>query len=74
MDGFQMLRALKKPGSGFASLKVFVVSALTETEIAQQGGLPDGVHYFQKPINYANLQGMVQKLHSDRVERQLSAA
>ena len=74
MDGFQMLRALKKPGSGFASLKVFVVSGLSDAEIAEQGGLPDGVHYFQKPINYADLQGMVQKLYSDRLSRQLSAA
>jgi len=43
MDGFEMLRALKKPGSGFASLKVLVVSALSAEEITERGGLPDGV-------------------------------
>ena len=66
MNGFEMLRALKKPGSGFSSLKVFVVSALSPEEVAAQGGLPDGVTYFQKPLNYANLQSLVLKLHSQR--------
>ena len=74
MDGFQMLRALKKPGSGFASLKVFVVSALSPQEIADQGGLPDGVTYFQKPLNYANLQVLVQKHYTDRLIRLLKTA
>ena len=66
MNGFEMLRALKKPGSGFASLKVFVVSALSPEEVAEKGGLPDGVTYFQKPLNYANLQLLVQKIHNER--------
>ena len=66
MNGFEMLRALKKPGSGFSSLKVFVVSALSPEEVAAQGGLPEGVTYFQKPLNYANLQSLVLNLHNRR--------
>lgn len=69
MDGFEMLRALKKPGSGFASLKMFVVSALSQEEIDQRGGLPDGVTYFQKPVHYVNLQALVQKHFNDRLSR-----
>ncbi len=69
MDGFEMLRALKKPGSGFASLKVLVVSALGQEEIDERGGLPDGVTYFQKPVNYVNLQALVQKHVNDRLTR-----
>ena len=65
MDGFEMLRALKKPGSGFASLKVFVVSGLSSEEIRARGGLPDGVTYFQKPLNYVSLQGVILKCLQD---------
>jgi CheY-like chemotaxis protein len=69
MDGFEMLRALKKPGSGFSSLKVFVVSALSQEEIDERGGLPDGVTYFQKPVNYVKLQELLQKHVNDRLMR-----
>ena len=74
MDGFEMLRALKRPGSGFASLRVFVVSGLTPQEVAEKGGLPDGVSYFQKPLNYVNLQVLVQKHYTDRLIRSLKTA
>ena len=69
MDGFEMLRALKKPGSGFSSLKMFVVSALSQEEIDERGGLPEGVTYFQKPVNYVNLHALLQKYFADRLAR-----
>jgi len=71
MDGFEMLRALKKSGSGFASLKMFVVSGLGPDEIAERGGLPEGVTYFQKPLNYANLQALLHKYYAERMVRML---
>jgi excisionase family DNA binding protein len=73
MDGFEMLRALKKPGSGFSSLKVLVVSALSADEIAERGGLPEGVICFQKPVNYAKLETLVHKHYSDRLARASAA-
>jgi excisionase family DNA binding protein len=69
MDGFEMLRALKKPGSGFASLKLLVVSALGVDEIAERGGLPDGVICFQKPVNYTKLEALVHKVFTDKTQR-----
>jgi excisionase family DNA binding protein len=69
MNGFEMLRALKKPGSGFASLKLLVISALGAEEIAEQGGLPDGVTCFQKPVNYAKLEALVHKYFTDKLLR-----
>jgi excisionase family DNA binding protein len=59
MDGFQMLRSLKKPGSGFETLAIVVVSALDPDDIKARGGLPQGVAFFQKPIDYARLEDMV---------------
>ena len=73
MDGFAMLRALKKPGSGFASLKLLVVSALSTDEITERGGLPDGVICFQKPVNYVKLEALVHKYYSDRLQRATAA-
>ncbi len=69
MDGFEMLRALKKPGSGFSSLKLLVISALSTDEISVRGGLPDGVTCFQKPVNYAKLETLVHKYFTDRLQR-----
>jgi excisionase family DNA binding protein len=70
MDGFEMLRALKKPGSGFASLKLVVISALGAEEIEQRGGLPDGVTCFHKPVNYVKLEALVHKYFSEKLQRQ----
>ncbi|NVO06432.1 MAG: response regulator [Rhodoferax sp.] len=69
MDGFEMLRALKKSGSGFASLKLLVVSALSAEEIEERGGLPDGVSCFQKPVNYAKLEALVHRFFTEKLQR-----
>jgi excisionase family DNA binding protein len=61
MDGMAMLRALKKPGSGFAKLSVVAVSALRAGEIRAQGGLPDGVAYLPKPLDYHQLEALVRR-------------
>lgn len=61
MDGFEMLRSLKKAGSGFANIKLLVISALSTDEIQAQGGLPDGVTCFQKPVNFVKLETLVHK-------------
>jgi excisionase family DNA binding protein len=65
MDGFQMLRSLKNVGSGFENLNVVVVSALGLADVNARGGLPDGVRFFQKPVDFVNLQHMVRDLAGD---------
>ncbi|MCX8516762.1 MAG: excisionase family DNA-binding protein [Rhodoferax sp.] len=67
MDGFQMIRALKQPGSGFGSFKLLVVSALCSEEIADRGGLPADVVCFHKPVNFAKLELHIQKYHVERI-------
>lgn len=62
MDGFQMVRSLKKPGSGFENVALVVVSALSPGEIADRGGLPDGVAVFQKPIHFPEIEALVRNL------------
>lgn len=69
MDGFEMLRALTKPGSGFAGLKLLVISALSTDEINERGGLPVGVTCFQKPVNYTKLETLVHKFFTEKLQR-----
>jgi excisionase family DNA binding protein len=74
MDGFAMLRALKKPGSGFSGLQIVVVSALSSDEIAAQGGLPDGVAFFQKPVDYPKLEALVRQAFAASQKNRLATA
>jgi excisionase family DNA binding protein len=61
MDGFQMLRSLKKPGSGFDDLAVVAVSALSKGDIQDRGGLPEGVAVFQKPVPFHEIQALARE-------------
>lgn len=58
MDGFQMIRSLKKPGSGFDDLAVIAVTALSKGDIADRGGLPADVTVFQKPVPFGEIEDM----------------
>lgn len=69
MDGFAMLRALTKPGVNVAGIKLIVVSALDEAEIAERGGLPAGVTYFQKPVHYGKLEELVHQCLRLKLQR-----
>jgi excisionase family DNA binding protein len=67
MDGFEMLRALKRAGPVFGSIKLLVISALSVDEIEAHGGLPEGVTCFHKPVNYAKLETLVHKCFTDKL-------
>ncbi len=69
MDGFEMLRSLKKPGSGFSGIKLVVVSGLSTEEISARGGLPEGVTYFQKPLNYPKLEDLMRQVHASKIKK-----
>lgn len=49
MDGLRMLRSLLA-NSAFAMMRTVVVSSLTDEEIAERGGLPEGVSFLPKPL------------------------
>lgn len=74
MDGFEMLRALKSPGSGFGNLKLLVISALNSDDIQARGGLPDGVTCFHKPVNFVKLETLVHKHFADKLQRAAATA
>lgn len=69
MDGFAMLRALTKPEVKASHIKLIVVSSLNSEEIAERGGLPQGVTYFQKPVHYGKLEELVHQCQRIKVQR-----
>ncbi len=66
MDGFQMVRSLKKAGSGFADLAVIAVTALSKGDIQDRGGLPAGVAVFQKPVPFKEIEALARDVHRKR--------
>ncbi len=62
LDGFEMLRAMKKPGTGCEDLELVAVTAFSLDEIASKGGLPAGVRYFRKPVDYGKLREIAEQL------------
>lgn len=66
MDGFKMIKALKKMPE-LDHCTIVVVSGLTEDEIQAKGGLPDGVELFIKPIPFEKLQHLLNEKLSRKV-------
>ncbi len=54
MDGFGMLRVLHKAPE-MANTTIVVVSGLDAAEIAERGGVPQGIEVLPKPIPFARL-------------------
>ena len=60
MDGFQMIKAVKKIPELKHSL-IVVISGLAEDEIEKNGGIPEGVHFFTKPIQFEQLESLIRQ-------------
>lgn len=54
MDGFEMVRALSNTDA-LRSNQIIVVTKLSDEEISQRGGLPEGVTVLNKPITSVKL-------------------
>lgn len=63
MDGFKMIRSLREAGASaaYGAMDIIVVTALTEAEIAERGGLPEGVRVFHKPVPFDALESLVRE-------------
>ena len=59
MDGFKMISALRGVDPGFGEMEIVVVTALSEAEITQRGGLPASVRIFHKPVPFDELESLV---------------
>ena len=66
MDGFQMIKALKKMPE-LSECVIVVVTGLTVEEVQQQGGLPDDVELFIKPVAFEKLEKILRSKFLDAV-------
>jgi len=71
MDGFQMIKALKKM-SDLEHCSIIVVSGLTEDEIEAKGGLPEGVELFIKPIPFEKLENIVREKVAEKFSKSIA--
>ena len=58
MDGFEMIRHLKQSPE-FRHIEIIVITGLSDDEIAKQGGLPDEVKLFRKPLSFEVIESAV---------------
>ncbi len=61
MDGFQMVRSIKEKPE-LAGIQIIVVTSLDAEEVAEGGGLPDGVPVFHKPVPMNEIKELVAKM------------
>ncbi len=63
LDGFRMLGSLYRSHMT-RSMQIIVVTALSDEEIREHGGLPEGVAVMKKPVNSAELTHLLQAFMS----------
>jgi excisionase family DNA binding protein len=59
MNGFQMISSLRAV-ERYRSLPIVVVSGMSQSEIRDAGGLPDGIAILAKPIPFNQLRAIVE--------------
>ena len=73
IDGFQMIKAVKELPE-LAHCLIIVVSGLTEHEIAERGGLPEGVHVFNKPIAFESVESLLREKEQTKAMNTVEAS
>lgn len=58
IDGFEMIRHLKNSPE-YSNIEIIVITGLTDDEIAKQGGLPEDVKLFHKPISFDEIESAI---------------
>lgn len=70
MDGYDMLRTILADPD-LAEVQIAIVSGLPEEELARRGGVPPGVVFFPKPVNFDELRGYLRAAHARKQKLQI---
>lgn len=69
MDGFSMLKALRKLDN-FSQMAIIVVTGIPLYEVEDKGGLPEGIKLYGKsPVPFAEIRALMQSLINEKRER-----
>jgi excisionase family DNA binding protein len=72
VDGFELLRTLRN-NSLFSKMSCLAISALTQAEIDERGGLPEGVIFMPKPLSMHWLNGFFAAIMATRLSESLQS-
>jgi len=56
IDGYEVISTILRYPS-LSDVNIAIVSSLSEQELQARGGIPEGVVFFRKPVNYDELHG-----------------
>lgn len=58
MDGFEMIRHLKQSPE-YGRIEIIVITGLADDDIAKQGGIPEDVKLFRKPLSFEVIESAI---------------
>lgn len=56
IDGYEVVKTILADPE-LARVQIAILSSMDQAQLAQRGGVPDGVVFFAKPVNYDELRG-----------------
>ena len=68
IDGFEVVRTVMTDPE-LADVSIAILSGLPANELAARGGVPEGVVFFPKPINYDELRGYLRASVAQRARK-----
>lgn len=66
IDGYEVIKTILDDPK-LASMQIAILSGLTEPQLEQRGGVPPGVVFFAKPVNYDELRGYLRACIAQRL-------
>jgi excisionase family DNA binding protein len=73
IDGYEVIRTILADPL-LANMHIAMLSSLTEDQLAARGGVPTGVVFFTKPVNYDELRGYLRACCASHARRGTLAA
>lgn len=70
IDGYEVIKTILGYPE-LADMNIAIVSSLEPDALEQRGGVPDGVVFFQKPVNFEELRGYVRACCAQIVRQRL---
>ncbi|WP_332878462.1 response regulator [Massilia sp. S19_KUP03_FR1] len=72
IDGYEVIRTILADPV-LANMNIAMLSSLTPEQLAERGGVPPGVVFFAKPVNYDELRGYLRACCAQQVRRVIPA-
>lgn len=73
MDGYEVIRTIMGDPQ-LADMHIAMLSSLSPEDLAERGGVPPGVVFFSKPVNYDELRGYLRACCADHARRASSSS